>query len=96
MISYRPVCKDPLSGYDVEVIYFCGKQQVYINLLLCPLEAPPESSVSFDYAFMEDTYIGKALLLEGGQRLLVDQEDADRLIEGWCSNKKITIHLAPL
>jgi hypothetical protein len=93
MISYRPACKDLLRAFETEVVYFCGEPQVYINLLLCPLEAPAESIVPFRYTINNDTYKGQSILLEGGQRLLVDQNDAERMIEAWCSEEEVVISL---
>ena len=89
LISYKRPIKIFSTPNEVEVVEWDGNQQVYINLLICPLDFPCESVILFSYIICDQTYEGKAILLEGGQRLLVRQEDAERMIEAWRAENEV-------
>lgn len=89
LISYKRPIKIFSTPNEVEVVECNGNQQLYINLLLSSLEFPWESTIVFSYTIGDQSYKGKAILLEGGQRLLVRQDDADRMIEAWCNGDEV-------
>lgn len=82
-----------IGHHQIEVIQWDGKQQVFLNLLICPIDAPPESIITLRYSIQGQNYQGKATILEGGQRLLIRDEDGERMIDAWYNDEDLNIPL---
>lgn len=72
------------SHLEVEIVRSSSGLRLYINILFlralpCP-EDPSFTKVEISFEGVEEPWVIYSYLLQGGQRLLVQQEDASRLI----------------
>lgn len=83
-LSYIP--KTSLNLIKPEVTHANKCIRLYLNLCLCPLEEQGE--IPFHFFIQNQQETGTVSILEGGQRLLVDPESANKIItalyEGNC------------
>ena len=73
---------------------------MYVNLLLVPVcpEDPCSDCMDFDITIEGIRYAGRACVLEGGQRLLLDEASMNRVIDALlaeeCVQLRVGMHFA--
>jgi len=79
----------------MEVIRDQCDKRVYLNLMICPVEAddPENQTISFDYCVGSAKYSGLAYVLKGGQRLLLDDHTSTMMLKALESGQELTISI---
>ncbi len=83
----------PCGSLSLELIKDAGGLRMYLNLLMLPMcpEDLYSDCINFDVTIDSVLYQAKATVLEGGQRLLLDQPSMNRLIDAWLARQ--TVHI---
>ncbi len=88
-----PDCENP--RLDIEMIRTSSGTRLYLNILF--LKAPPckedPSRTTIEILFENDTRLMYPTILQGGQRLLLDGQDANLLIQTLLDGNAFTIKI---
>ena len=84
----------PSDGLELEIVRTPDGTRMYFNARYCPIESDDEW-VEITYCFGNDqcteTVVTWAALLEGGQRVLLFEQDADRITQALLDNKIVEV-----
>ncbi len=86
----------PCGSLSLELIKDSSGLRMYVNLLLVPVcpEDPFSDWIIFDLTIDGITHETRATVLEGGQRLLLNETNMNTLIEALLAEQTIHIHVS--
>lgn len=83
------------STMEMDIVTDHCDTRVYLNLMICPVEPdnPESQTINFDYWVEGVSFTGRAFVLKGGQRLLLDNDASEIILTALRSGNAISISL---
>ncbi len=79
----------PQKTMGIECVKGPSGMRMYLNLMICPVA--DEGKASFTYMINSAKYQGEAYVMEGGQRLLICEQDRVILTEALLNGDKVRV-----
>lgn len=86
---------DPSDGIELEITQNSHEIRAYINSITLPITPsnPKDHSIEIAYTIDNEEHIAYGQVFEGGQRILLFEEDKEKIISSLTHGKDIVIHL---